>query len=112
MIILSLNYYLHDSSACIVKDGILSTAIEEERLIMDKHTQSFPELAIKKCLDITGLTFLDIDHIEVSIKPTTSWFNKLTFLIKHPKLFMPFFGHHVVNAYAKQVKFKIWANKT
>lgn len=111
MIILGLNYYFHDSSACIVKDGILIAAIEEERLNRDKHTQAFPELAAKRCLDIAGLAFADVDHIAVSIKPTTNWFNKLTFLLKRPKLFMPFFGHHVVNAYAKQRRFKIWFNK-
>lgn len=111
MIILGLNYYFHDSTACIVKDGILIAAIEEERLNRDKHTQAFPELAIKKCLDIAGLSYADIDHIAVSIKPTTNWFNKLSFLLKRPHLFMPFFGHHVVNAYAKQRRFKIWCNK-
>ncbi len=111
MIILGLNYYFHDSSACIVKDGILIAAIEEERLNRDKHTQAFPELAIKKCLDIAGLTYTDIDHVAVSIKPTTNWSNKLGFLLRRPQLFMPFFGHHVVNAYAKQRRFKIWYNK-
>lgn len=111
MIILGLNYYFHDSSACIVKDGIMLAAIEEERLNRDKHTQAFPELAVKRCLDIAGLTFDDVDHIAVSIKPTTNWSNKLGFLLKRPKLFMPFFGHHVVNAYAKQRRFKIWYNK-
>lgn len=110
MIILGLNYYFHDSSACILKDGILIAAIEEERLNRDKHTQAFPELAIKRCLDIAGLTYSDIDHIAVSIKPTTNWFNKLGFLLRRPYLFMPFFGHHVVNAYAKQRRFKLWYN--
>lgn len=111
MIILGLNYYFHDSTACIVKDGILIAAIEEERLNRDKHTQAFPELAIKRCLDSAGLSYTDIDHIAVSIKPTTNWSNKLSFLLRRPHLFMPFFGHHVVNAYAKQRRFKIWCNK-
>ena len=55
MVILGLNYYFHDSTACIIKDGKLLAAIEEERLNRDKHTQAFPELAIKRCLDISGL---------------------------------------------------------
>jgi carbamoyltransferase len=62
-------------------------------------------------LDIAGLTYGDIDHIAVSIKPTTNWFNKLGFLLRRPNLFMPFLGHHVVNAYAKQRRFKLWYNK-
>ena len=111
MIILGLNYYFHDSTACIVKDGKLICAIEEERLNRDKHTQAFPELSIKKCLDIAGLKYSDIHHIAVSIKPQTHWFKKLVYIIKHLKNFMPFFGHHLVNAYAKQRRFKLWYKK-
>lgn len=111
MIILGLNYYFHDSTACIVKDGVLISAIEEERLNRDKHTQAFPELAIKKCLDLAGLEYSDIDHIAVSIKPTTHWFKKVVYIIKNLKSFMPFFGHHLVNAYAKQRRFRLWYNK-
>ena len=47
MIILGLNYYYHDSTACIVVDGKLIAAIEEERLSRDKHTQAFPNNAIE-----------------------------------------------------------------
>ena len=43
MIILGLNYYFHDSTACIIKDGKLIAAIEEERLNRDKHTRVFPQ---------------------------------------------------------------------
>jgi len=110
MIILGLNYYFHDSTACIVKDGILIAAIEEERLNRDKHTQAFPELAIKRCLKLAGLTFDDIDHIAVSIKPTTHWFRKLIYALKNYKSIVPFMGHHVVSAYAKQRRFWIWYN--
>lgn len=110
MIILGLNYYFHDSTACIVKDGILIAAIEEERLNRDKHTQAFPELAIKRCLKLAGLTFDDIDHIAVSIKLTTHWFRKLIYALKNYKSIVPFMGHHVVSAYAKQRRFWIWYN--
>jgi carbamoyltransferase len=110
MIILGLNYYFHDSTACIVKDGKLIVAIEEERLNRDKHTQAFPDLAIKRCLKIAGLTFADIDHVAVSIKPTTHWFRKLIYALKNIKSILAFTGHHVVNAYAKQRRFWIWYN--
>ncbi len=112
MIILGLNYYFHDSTACIVKDGVLISAIEEERLNRDKHTQAFPELAIKRCLDIAGLQYSDIDHIAVSIKPSTHWFKKVIYILRNIRSFMPFVGHHVVNAYAKQRRFKLWYHKT
>nr|WP_297783499.1 carbamoyltransferase C-terminal domain-containing protein [uncultured Allomuricauda sp.] len=108
MIILGLNYYFHDSTACIVKDGALVVAIEEERLNRDKHTQAFPRLAIDRCLKIAGISYEDIDHIAVSIKPSTHWLKKLIYILKRPKSFLPFFGHHVVNAYAKQRRFWLW----
>jgi len=112
MIILGLNYYFHDSAACIVRDGRLIAAIEEERLNRIKHTDSFPEKAIARCLEIAGISYEEIDHIAVSIKPTTHWFRKLLYVLRNLKSFMPFFGHHVVNAYAKQRRFRIWYNKT
>ncbi|TDQ31154.1 carbamoyltransferase family protein [Zeaxanthinibacter enoshimensis] len=110
MIILGLNYYFHDSTACIIRDGKLIAAIEEERLSRVKHTGAFPEKAINRCLEMAGITFHDIDHIAVSIKPTTHWFKKSMYVLKNLRSFMPFFGHHVVNAYAKQRRFKIWYN--
>ncbi|CAM4396613.1 carbamoyltransferase family protein [Zobellia nedashkovskayae] len=108
MIILGLNYYFHDSTACIVKDGKLIAAIEEERLNRDKHTQAFPVMAIDRCLKLADLSYEDIDHIAVSIKPTTNWKQKVVFLLKHLGSFMPFIGHYLVNAYAKQRRFWIW----
>ncbi|MEK6153495.1 carbamoyltransferase C-terminal domain-containing protein [Flavobacteriaceae bacterium 3-367] len=108
MVILGINYYFHDSTACIVIDGKLVAAMEEERLNRDKHTSAFPELAIRKCLEMAGISITDIDHIAVSIKPTTHWWKKLKYVLGHLKSFMPFFGHHVVNAYAKQRRFWLW----
>lgn len=110
MVILGLNYYFHDSTACIVIDGQLIVAIEEERLNREKHTAAFPTRAINRCLELSNLSFDDIDHIAVSIKPTTNWFKKVVHLMGHASSFMPFVGHHVVNAYAKQRRFKIWYN--
>lgn len=77
MIILGLNYYYHDSTACIVIDGKLVAAIEEERLNRDKHTTAFPSKAIDRCLEIAKLNYSDIDHIAVSIKPLHNASRKL-----------------------------------
>ncbi len=38
MNIIGLNYFFHDSSACLVIDGKIAVAIEEERLTREKHT--------------------------------------------------------------------------
>ena len=72
MTILGLNYIFHDSAACIVKDGELQFAIEEERLNRQKHTQSFPELAVRACLDQTNTHPHEVEHIAVSTSPGKS----------------------------------------
>ena len=108
MVILGLNYYFHDSSACIVKDGELIAAIEEERLNRDKHTRVFPQLAIDRCLKLDNLTYDDIDHIAVSIKPTHNWFRKLSHGRRNLKSVKNFFNHEVVNGFYKQKGFRKW----
>ncbi|TXN35989.1 carbamoyltransferase [Flagellimonas hymeniacidonis] len=108
MIILGLNYYFHDSTACIVVDGQLIAAIEEERLNRDKHTRVFPQMAISRCLKIAGLSYSDIDHIAVSIKPSHNLSKKLFHSIKNLKTVKPFINHEFVHAYNKQKGFWNW----
>ena len=108
MIILGLNYYFHDSTACIVKDGQLIAAIEEERLNRDKHSRSFPMLAIARCLKMANLTPNDIDHIAVSIKPTHNLGKKIIHSLTHLKTIKPFINHELVHGYNKQKSFWNW----
>ncbi|GAA4231928.1 carbamoyltransferase [Postechiella marina] len=108
MVILGLNYYFHDSTACLVKDGILVAAIEEERLNRDKHTRNFPMLAIDRCLKIAGLSYKDIDHIAVSIKPTHNIGKKIGHSLKNLKTIKPFINHELVHGYNKQKSFWNW----
>ena len=111
MIILGLNYYFHDSTACIVKDGQLVVAIEEERLNRDKHTQAFPALAIERCLKIAGLSYNDIDHIAVSIKPLHNWASKGAYVLARPKTWKPFFKYEVRRGSGRQAGFWQWYRK-
>ena len=54
----------HDPSACLIKDGRVVAAIEEERLNRVKtSTTNFPQKAIKSCLEIAGLGIHDIDLV-------------------------------------------------
>jgi len=64
MITLGINYsQMHDSSACIARDGEVLFAVAEERLSRLKHDASFPILSIRACLDFAGITGNDVDFI-------------------------------------------------
>lgn len=64
MITLGINYsQMHDSSACIVRDGELLFAVAEERLSRLKHDAGFPQLAIQACLDFAKISAADIDEV-------------------------------------------------
>jgi len=69
MKILGINYGGHDTSASLTINGKLIAACEEERYNKDKHTRSFPNLAIKDCLKIAKLKMQDIDIISLGSDP-------------------------------------------
>lgn len=79
MIILGLNAYHGDSSACIVVDGKLIAAAEEERFRRIKHWAGFPSEAIQYCLKEGQVEIGDIDHIAVNRSPTANLFKKALF---------------------------------
>jgi len=57
----------HDQGAVLIKDGVVVGAIEEERLVQDKHTRAyFPVESVRYLLDAHGLTWEDINHIAVT----------------------------------------------
>jgi carbamoyltransferase len=64
MIILGVNYQqIHDSSACIVRDGKVLFATAEERLSRIKHDRNFPIKAIEACLDYAQVKPQELDYI-------------------------------------------------
>ncbi len=87
MIILGLNAYHGDSSACIVVDGKLVAAAEEERFRRIKHWAGFPIEAIKYCLKEANVKVEEIDHIAVNRNPNANLLKKALFAFrKHPSL--------------------------
>ena len=82
-IILGINCLHSDSSACIIKDGVLEFAIEEERINREKHTSDLPIKAINECLIHTNTKENEITHIAFNTKPNSNFFQKLKFLIKN-----------------------------
>ena len=82
MNIIGINAYHGDSSACIMLDGELRAAVEEERFRRIKHWAGFPSMAIQYCLEETGLSLTDIDVIAVNSDPKANVFKKLEYAIK------------------------------
>ena len=56
-------FALHDSAAALVRDGEILAAIEEERLNRIKHSNNFPAMSIRHCLDRFHFTLNDLDMI-------------------------------------------------
>jgi carbamoyltransferase len=87
MIIIGINAYHGDSSACLVKDGVLVAAAEEERFRRQKHWAGFPSEAIGYCLREGGLNLSDVDHLAINQDTKANLWKKLTFtLAKRPDL--------------------------
>jgi len=64
MIALGINYsQMHDSSACIVRDGKILFAVAEERLSRVKHDACFPALAIRACLEFANVRPDELDFV-------------------------------------------------
>jgi carbamoyltransferase len=64
VISIGINYsQMHDSSACIVRDGELLFAVAEERISRVKHDARFPSLAIRACLDFAKLRADQVDEV-------------------------------------------------
>ena len=64
MITLGINYNkTHDSAACIVRDGEVVFAVAEERLSRIKHDASFPQMAIRACLDFANVRTDQLDEV-------------------------------------------------
>ncbi|MCW3082848.1 MAG: putative carbamoyl transferase, NodU family [Bacteroidetes bacterium] len=83
MYILGLNAFHGDSSACILKDGEIIVALEEERIRRIKHWAGFPIEAIKYCLKDAGITIKDIDHVTISRDPSANVLRKIRHTLKN-----------------------------
>lgn len=69
MIILGLNAYHGDAAACLVADGQLIAAVEEERFRRVKHWAGMPTEAIRACLEAAGVGLEAVEHIAINRNP-------------------------------------------
>lgn len=91
MNILGISAYYHDSAACLVSDGQLVAAAQEERFTRKKHDPGFPACAARYCLRAAGLFPADVDYVVFYDKPFSK-FERIfeTYLAFAPKGFKSF----------------------
>ncbi|MGN6182964.1 MAG: carbamoyltransferase family protein [Thermoanaerobaculia bacterium] len=87
MIILGINAHHADASACILIDGKLIAAAEEERFRRIKHWAGFPSAAVDYCLREAGVSLNEVDHIAVNRDPNARMLQRVRFLLaKRPSM--------------------------
>ncbi len=85
MIILGINAFHADSAACLVVDGVLQSAIAEERLGERlKHSPKFPKNAIRRVLHESGVRLKDVTHVAIARDPTANRHAKARYALQHP----------------------------
>jgi carbamoyltransferase len=86
-VILGINAYHADSAACVVRDGDLVAAAEEERFRRVKHWAGFPSLAINYCLREAKIDLGDVAVVAVNRSSRANLFRKLSYVaFKRPSL--------------------------
>ncbi len=91
MYILGLSGYYHDSAACLLKDGEIVGAAQEERFTRKKHDARFPSAAVAWCLDVAGIKLVDVDQAVFYDKPLIKFERLLeTYIASVPKGFSSF----------------------
>ena len=91
MYILGISAFYHDSAACLLKEGEIVAAAQEERFTRKKHDAGFPTHAIQYCLMEAGIAAKDIDNVVFYEKPFVKFERLLeTYLAFAPKGFTSF----------------------
>lgn len=91
MYILGISAFYHDSAACLLKDGVIIAAAQEERFTRKKHDDSFPVNAIRYCLETFNVESNNLDYVVFYDKPFLK-FERLfeTYLAFAPQGFLSF----------------------
>jgi len=91
MYILGLSAYYHDSAACLLRDGEIVAAAQEERFTRKKHDEGFPSNAVEFCLRYAGITIDEVDFVAFYDKPLLKFDRLLeTYLDYAPRGFRSF----------------------
>ena len=107
MYILGISAFYHDSAACIVKDGEIIAAAQEERFTRVKHDQQFPSEAVKFCFRYAGINSTDLNFVTFYDKPFLKFERLLeTYFAYAPKGFNSF-----LKAMPVWLKEKLWTKE-
>ncbi|KKR30996.1 MAG: hypothetical protein UT63_C0087G0001 [Candidatus Gottesmanbacteria bacterium GW2011_GWC2_39_8] len=104
MNILGISAFYHDSAACLVKDGDIISAAQEERFTRKKHDFSFPKNAINYCLQEGGLKVKDLDFVAFYDKP----FLKFERILMTYLAYAPAGIRSFITAMPLWIKQKVW----
>ena len=104
MYILGISAFYHDSAACLVKDGEILSAAQEERFTRKKHDHNFPQKAIEFCLKDAGITSDQLDLVAFYDKP----FLKFERLLETYLAYAPVGIKSFIKAMPLWIKEKLW----
>jgi len=104
MNILGISAYYHDSAACLLSEGRIVAAAQEERFSRRKHDYRFPEAATAYCLKQGGLAPDQIDLVAFYDKP----FLKFERLLETYLAFVPMGLGSFLAAMPLWIKQKLW----
>jgi len=104
MNILGISAFYHDSAACLVRDGEIASAAQEERFTRKKHDFSFPKNAIDYCLKSGGMRSADLDYVAFYDKP----FIKFERILETYLAFAPLGIRTFIKAIPLWIKKKLW----
>jgi carbamoyltransferase len=91
MYLLGISAYYHDAAACLIRDGEIIAAAQEERFTRKKHDPAFPKNAIAYCLSEARLTLHEVDYVVFYDKPFLKFERLLeTYLAFAPRGFQSF----------------------
>jgi carbamoyltransferase len=102
--ILGISAFYHDSAACLLKDGQIIAAAQEERFTRKKHDQAFPNNAIQYCLKEAGIEGSDLDCVAFYDKP----FLKFERILETYLTFAPIGIKSFLKAMPLWIKKKLW----
>lgn len=104
MNILGISAFYHDSAACLVQDGRITAAAQEERFTRRKHDFSFPKNAIEYCVREAGLSMDQIDMVAFYDKP----FIKFERILETYLAYAPVGIQSFIKAMPLWIKQKLW----